>query len=122
MPNETRMTPERLAVLRRFAGSGLWGAGAVREVLAELDAVTKERDEQNANCHHQFALICEMDMQRDALRAQLDTVTSERDHAIDLCERSQKRAEDALTLLESAARADCLPCGSLNDVGGIRDA
>lgn len=50
MPNTTRMTPERraeiLALLdRRQYSMGLATRAGIEELLAELDAVTRERDE-----------------------------------------------------------------------------
>jgi hypothetical protein len=46
-----RPTPERLAEIRYRATCGSWSAGArliADELLAELDAVTRERDEARA--------------------------------------------------------------------------
>jgi hypothetical protein len=57
------MTKERLAEIRKFVDTATWLDPEVRELLAELDAVTGERDAAFRECV--FRSQCEVRLARE---------------------------------------------------------
>lgn len=76
------MTEERLKEIRSdLECNKIISNAASRELLASLDAARAERDEQHEGWQRAFALVCRLESERDQLRADVATLTRERDEA-----------------------------------------